>query len=99
VAHRDNQISTGREDFANGSAILPMVSEGLEIKLSDFETEDATLKGEYLRQVVEIAIQGVPTVFEVCIMCLFMSLGRIMLQGSISMILFDPIGHQVHREK
>jgi hypothetical protein len=56
---------TGREDFAGGSAVLPTPSEGLEIELSDFEAEDATLKGHYLRQVVEIAIGGVPTVLEV----------------------------------
>ena len=52
----------------------------MEIELSDFEAENATLKGDYLRQVVEIVIGGVPTVLEVCFMCLFMSLGRILLQ-------------------
>jgi hypothetical protein len=50
----------------------------LEIELSDFEAEYATLKGDYLRQVVEIVIGGVPTVLEVRFMCLFMSLGRIL---------------------
>jgi hypothetical protein len=39
-----------------------MRSEGLEIELSDFEAEDTTLKGDYLRQVVEIVIGGIPTV-------------------------------------
>jgi hypothetical protein len=47
----------------------------LDIELSDFEAEDATLKGDYLQQVVEIVIGGVPTVLEVGLMCLFMSLG------------------------
>ena len=53
------------------------------------------LKGDYLLQVVEIVIGGIPTVLEVHFMCLFMSLGRIMLQGSVSTHLFDPMGHLV----
>jgi hypothetical protein len=77
------QISTGREDFAVGSAVLRTLSEGLEIELSDFDAENATLKGDYLWQVVEIVIGGVPTVLEVYFMCLFMSLGRLLLQGSV----------------
>jgi hypothetical protein len=36
------------EGFAGGSAVLPMLSEGLEIELSDFEAENATLKGDYM---------------------------------------------------
>ena len=75
--------------------MLPMLSEGLEIELSDFEAENATLKGDYLRQVVEIMIGGVPTIVEVRLMCLFMSLGRILLQGSVSTNLFDPMRPQV----
>jgi hypothetical protein len=59
--------------------VLPTLSEGLEIELSDFPAENATLKGDYLQQVVEIAIGGVPTVLEVCFMCLFMSIGKILL--------------------
>jgi len=38
-----SHISTRREDFAGGSAVLPTLSEGLEIELSDFEVEDVTL--------------------------------------------------------
>jgi hypothetical protein len=57
------------------------------------------LKGDYLWQVVEIVIRGVPTVLEVRFMCLFMSLGRILLQGSLSMILFSPMRHQVDIQK
>jgi hypothetical protein len=72
-----------------------MLSEGLEIELSDFTAEDATLKGDYLWQVVEIVIGGVPTIVEVCFMCWFAALGRILLQGSVSTILFDPMRHQV----
>jgi hypothetical protein len=56
-----------------------MLSEGLEIELSDFEAEDATLKGDYLWQVVEIVIGGGPTVLEVGFICLFMSLSTIQL--------------------
>jgi hypothetical protein len=56
-----------------------MLSEGLEIELSDFEAENATLKGDYLRHVVEIVIGGVPTGLEIRSMCLFMTLGRMLL--------------------
>ena len=93
---RGSQITSGRGDFPGGSAVLPTLSVGLEIELSDFEAENATLKSDYLRQVVEIMIGGVPTVLEVCFMCLFMSLGRILLQGSISTNLFDPTRHQAN---
>ena len=94
-----SQISTGREDFAGGSAVLPTLSEGLEIELSDFEAENATLKGNYLWQVVEIGIGGVATVLEIRFMCLFMSLGRILLQGSVSTNLFGPMGNQMNLQK
>jgi len=90
-AQGGSQISTGREDFAGGRAVLSTLSKGLEFELSDFEAENATLKGDYLRQVVEIVIGGVPTVLEVCLMYLFMPLGRIRLQGSVSTILFNPV--------
>ena len=68
----------------------------MEIELCDFEAEDVTLKGDYLPQVVEIEIGGVPTVVEVRLMCMFMTLSRIPLQGSVSMNLFDPVRHQVN---
>jgi hypothetical protein len=71
----------------------------LEIELSDFEAENAMLKGDNLWQVVEIVIGGVPTVLEVRFMCLFMSLGRILLQGSVSTNLFSPMRHQVDLRK
>jgi hypothetical protein len=58
-----------------------------------------TLKCDYLRQVVEIVIGSVPTVLEVRFMCLFMCLGRILLQGSLSTNLFDPMRHQVDLPK
>jgi len=57
------------------------------------------LKGDYLWLVVEIVIGGAPTILEVCFMCLFMSLGSILLQGSISMNLFGPMRHQVDHRK
>jgi len=85
--------------LAGGGAVLPTLSEGLEIELSDFEAENATLKGDSLRQAVEIVIGCVPTVLEVCFMCLFMSLGRILLQGSVSTNLFNPMRHQVDLRK
>jgi len=57
------------------------------------------MKGEYLRQVVETVIRGVPTVLEICFMCLFMSLGRILLQGSVSTNLFNLVRHEVDLRK
>jgi hypothetical protein len=42
--------------LSGGSAVLLMLSEGLEIELSDYEAEDATIKGDFLLQVVEIVI-------------------------------------------
>jgi len=71
----------------------------VEIELSDFEVDKATLKGEYLQQVVGIVIGGVPTVLVVQFMCLFMSLGRILLQGSVSTDMFDTMRHQVDLRK
>jgi len=88
-----------KEDFAGGSAVLPTLSEGLEIERSHFEADNATLKGDYLWQVVEIVIGGIPTVLEVRCMCLFMSLGRILLQRSVSMNQFCPMRHQVELRK
>ena len=85
--------------MAGGRAVLPTLSDGLEIELSDFEAENATLKGDYLWQVVEIVIGGVSTVREIRFMCLFMSAGRILLQGSVSTNLFSPIRHQVDLQK
>ena len=76
-----------------------MLSKGLVIELSDFEAADATLKGDYLWQVVEIVIGGVPTVLEVRFMCMFMSLRKIRLQGSVSMNLLGPMRHQVDLRK
>jgi hypothetical protein len=57
----------------------PTLSERLEIELSDFKVQNVTLKSNYLRQVVEFVIGGIPTVLEVCFMYLFMSLGRRLL--------------------
>ena len=57
------------------------------------------LKGDYLRQVGVIVIGGIPTVLEVRFRCLFLSLGRILLQGSILTNLFDPMVHHVDRWK
>jgi len=76
-----------------------MRSEGLEIELSDFQAENATLTGDSLWQVVEIVIGGVPTVLEIRFRCVFMSLRRILLLGSISTNLFDPVRHQVDIRK
>jgi hypothetical protein len=50
-------------------------------------------KGDYLWEVFEIVIGGVATVLDLHSMCLCMSLGRILLQGSVSKQLFGPIRH------
>jgi len=94
-----SQISTGRGVFAGGSVVLPTLSEDLGIELSDFEAENEMLKGDYLRQIVGIVIGGVLNVLEVRFRCLFMSLSRILLQGSVSTNLFDPMRHQVDQPK
>jgi hypothetical protein len=60
-----------------------MRSKSLEIELSDFEAENATLTGDYLWQVAEIVIGGTPTVLEIRYMCLFIPLCRILLQGAV----------------
>jgi hypothetical protein len=73
-----SQISTRREDMAGSSAVPPTLSEGLEIELSVFESENATLKGDFMRQVVEIVIGGIPNVLEIRFMCMFISLSRIL---------------------
>jgi hypothetical protein len=71
----------------------------LEIQLSDFEGENATVKGDYSRQVVEIVIEGIPTIHEIRFMCMFMTLGRILLEGSVSTNLFDPVRHHMDHPK
>jgi hypothetical protein len=85
--------------LGSGSAVLLTQSEGLDIDLSDFEAMAATLKGDYLMQVVEIVSGGVPTVLEVRFMCLLMSLGRILFPGSLLTNLFGPIRDQVDLQK
>jgi hypothetical protein len=57
------------------------------------------LEGEYWWQVVEIMIKGVPTILQVLFMCLFMSHGRVLLQGSVSTNLLDPMRYQVDLQK
>jgi hypothetical protein len=76
-----------------------MLSKGLVCLVSDFEAENAMLKGNYLWQVLEIGFGGVPTVLEVRFMCLFMPLRRILLQGSVSTNLFVPKTHPVDLRK
>jgi len=51
-----NQITTGREVIAGGSAVLPSLSEGFNIELSHLEPENVTLMGDYCWQVVENVI-------------------------------------------
>jgi hypothetical protein len=76
-----------------------MVTEGLDIELSDIEAEEVMLKGDYLQQVVGVVIGGVSTILEVRFMNLFLSLGRILLQGFVSPNLFGPMRHHVDLRK
>ena len=76
------QISARTEDFPGGSGVLPTLSKGLGIVLSDFEAENAPLKGDYFWQVVESVTGGVPTLLEIHVMCFFRSLSRLLFQGS-----------------
>jgi len=92
-------MSNGSENFAGGSTVHLTLNEGLEIELSDFKAEDGTLKGADLWQIVEFVIGGVPTILQVHFMCLFMSLGRILLQSSVSTNLFSPMRHHVDLRK
>jgi len=98
-AQGGSQISTGRVHYACGSAVLPTLSDGFMIELSALEEVKGTLKVDCIWQAVEIVIGGIPTVFEVCFMCLIMSLSGILLEGAIWMNLFDPIRHQVDCRK
>jgi hypothetical protein len=98
-AQGGSHIGTRKEDIAGGSAVLPTLSQGLEIMLSYFESEDATLQSDYLWQVVEIGIVGIATVLEVRLMCFLISLGRILLEGSILTNLFDPMRYKVDLQK
>jgi hypothetical protein len=71
----------------------------LEIELPDFEAKDEMLTGDHLSKVVEIVIGGGPTILEVRFMCLFMSLGRILLQDSIWTNHFQPMRQEVNFRK
>jgi hypothetical protein len=48
-----------------GSTLLTKLREGSEIGLSDFEAASVMLKDDYVWQVVEIVIGGIPTILEV----------------------------------
>jgi len=85
------QISTRREEFSGGSAVLPSLSKGFEIELSDLKAQNMTLKWDSLWEGVQIGIRGIPTVLEICVTCLFISLGGMLLQGSLSTNLFCPM--------
>jgi len=76
-----------------------MVSEGLEIELSDFEAETAKLKDDHSQLVVEMVIRGIPTVLEIPLMSLAMAVSRILLEGSISTNPFNPVRHPVDLRK
>ena len=66
----------------------------MRIELSYPDAANTTLKGDYLQLVLEIVLGGVPTVLEVRLLWLFMFLGIVLLQGSESTKLFDPLSQQ-----
>jgi hypothetical protein len=70
-----------------------MLCEGLEIEIPDSEAENTTRNSDFLRHEGDIVIEGIPALHEVRFMCMFISLGRILLQGSVSVNLFDPMPH------
>jgi hypothetical protein len=78
-----SQISTGMEDIAGSSAARSTLIEGLKIDLSHFEAGNAKPQGDYLWQVVDIAIRGIPTILEIRFECLLMTFGRTRLECSI----------------
>jgi hypothetical protein len=94
-AQGGSQISGRREDSAGGSAVLSMLSEDFENELSNSEAENMMMKGDYVRHVIEAVIGGVPTILEICFMCLFRSLGRILLVSLVSMNLFHLVRYLV----
>jgi hypothetical protein len=61
----NSQISAKKRDCADRSAVLSTLSNGLDIELSDFEAENAMLKGDSLWQVDEIMIRGIATILEI----------------------------------
>jgi len=87
------------EAYEGSRTVLRTLSESFENEVSDFEADNATLKGDDLWQVVWIVIGGVRTVLEVGFMCLFGSLARILLQGSVSTNLFNSMRHHVDLRK
>jgi hypothetical protein len=76
-----------------------MLSEDIEVERSDFEAENAMLIGDFLSDIVEIVIGGIPTVLEVRFMWLFVFLSRLLMQGSISMNLVDSMRLHVDLRK
>ena len=71
----------------------------MKIELSDFKADNATLKREYLWLIVEIVIGGVSTILQVCSRCVIVTFSKILLQGSVSMNLFNPMKHQENLRK
>jgi hypothetical protein len=61
-AQEGSHFITGREQFAGGSTVLPTLSDGLEIELSDSKAKNAMLTADHLRQAVENVIGGILTV-------------------------------------
>jgi len=66
----------------------------MRIELSYLDAANTTLKGDYLQPVLDIVLGGFPTVREVRLLCLFIFLGLVLLQGSESTKLFNPIRQQ-----
>jgi hypothetical protein len=89
------KITTEWECFACGSAVCLTLRQDLEIELPHCEAQNVTLNSDYWQQVVKIVIGGVSTDLGIHIMCLFVYLSRMLLQGAISTTMFNTIRIQV----
>ena len=92
-------MGSRRENVGGHSGDLLTRSEGRRIDLSHLECEIGTLKGDFLRRVVEIVIGGILTVLEVRFMCVFIALSRVLWKGPISTNPVDPVKYQVDLPK
>jgi hypothetical protein len=74
-----SKLNAGSVHSAGGIAGISTLSKGLDNEHSNFQLDNATQKGDYLGQVVENVIGGIPTVIKIGFMSWFMSLGILLL--------------------
>jgi hypothetical protein len=76
-----------------------MLGESSEVMLSSSKPEDATLKGDFLFEVQVIVIGGSQTILEVRFLGMFLALSKRLLQGCISMNMFESMRQLVDLHK